>query len=313
MSRTRPGRMLTCAAVAAVCLAARPAAAQPGTTLEETAAPGANYDKAQFKLWYPAGVDHVQAILVLVPGSNGDGRAMADDPDWQAFASAHQLALVACRFTDKPHPEGFIEEYVDVGYGSGQALLDAVTSFARRSNHPELADAPFLLWGMSAGGEFNYEFTAWKPERVVAFVVNKGNIYYHALVSKAARSVPGMLFTGEKDLAYRIETIDGLFAVNRRGGALWALAREPGVGHVVGRSRDVALVLYEEALKLRVTPGSTVLKSIDEKTGLIGDLDQKTYRVMGEDRAPNYPTAWMPTERVAKAWRALVTGEPFEP
>ncbi len=304
--------MLTCAAAVVAGLVARPAGAQ-GLALEETAAPGANYDKAQFKLWYPAGVDQVQAILVLVPGSNGDGRGEADDPDWQAFAAAHQLAIVACRFTDRPHPEGFIEEYVDVSRGSGQALVDAVTSFARRSNHPELADAPFLLWGMSAGGEFNYEFTAWKPERVVAFVVNKGNIYYHALVSKAARSVPGILFTGEKDLAYRIDTINGLFAVNRRGGALWALAQEPGIGHAVGRSRDVALMLYEDALKLRVTPGSTVLKPIDEKAGFIGEIDGKTFKAMGEDRAPNYPTAWMPTERVAKAWRAVVAGAPFEP
>jgi poly(3-hydroxybutyrate) depolymerase len=306
--------MLTCAAaVVTAGLAARQGSAAQGLTLEETAAPGANYDKAQFRLWYPAGVDQVQAILVLVPGSNGDGRAEADDPDWQAFARAHQLALVACRFTDKPHPEGFIEEYVDVSRGSGQALVDAVMGFARRSNHPELADAPFLLWGMSAGGEFNYEFTAWKPERVVAFVVNKGNIYYHALVSKAARSVPGILFTGEKDLAYRINTINGLFAVNRRGGALWALAQEPGIGHAVGESRAAALVLYEDALKLRVTPGSTVLKPIDEKSGFIGEIDQKTYKALGEERTPNYPTAWMPTERVAKAWRAVVSGDAVEP
>ncbi len=49
---------------------------------------------------------------------------------------------------------------------------------------PEIAQAPLLLWGMSAGGEFNYEFVAWKPERVAAFVVNKGGIYYSALLSK---------------------------------------------------------------------------------------------------------------------------------
>ncbi len=99
---------------------------------------------------------------------------------------------------------------------------------------------------MSAGGEFNYEFVAWKPERVIAFVVNKGNIYYTALAPRAARNVPGVLFVGEKDLEYRINAIVGLFGINCRGGALWALAEEPGVGHVVGRSRDVAMVLFED-------------------------------------------------------------------
>ena len=84
---------------------------------------------------------------------------------------------------------------------------------------------------MSAGGEFNYEFVCWKPERVVAFVVNKGNIYYTALAPKAARSVPGILFTGGKDLEFRTSTITGLFAMNRRGG------RAVGAGRGAERRR----------------------------------------------------------------------------
>ena len=44
-------------------------------TLDETVAPGHNYDKAEFRLWYPDTAGPFQAIVVLVPGSNGDGRA----------------------------------------------------------------------------------------------------------------------------------------------------------------------------------------------------------------------------------------------
>ena len=170
-----------------------PAAAQApaGSVLDEQVTPGRNYDIAEFRLWLPNDVASVQAIAVLVPGSNGDGRGQIDDPVWQDFAVRHQLALVGVRLTDRPHDQGFIEEYVNVSQGSGQAFLDALNTFATRAKHPELATAPFLLWGMSAGGEFNYEFVCWKPERVVAFVVNKGNIYYTALASKEARSVPG--------------------------------------------------------------------------------------------------------------------------
>ena len=36
----------------------------------------------------------------------------------------------ACRFTDKPHDQSFIEEYVNVSKGSGQALLDVLAKFA---------------------------------------------------------------------------------------------------------------------------------------------------------------------------------------
>ena len=37
----------------------------------------------------------LRGVLVLVPGSNGDGRAMAQDTVWQAFAVKNQLAITA--------------------------------------------------------------------------------------------------------------------------------------------------------------------------------------------------------------------------
>jgi len=308
MVRTRHDRIVPAIAVFAAALSlSHPAAAQPpaDATLDEAVAPGNNYDKAEFRLWYPSDAGPLQAIVVLVPGSNGDGRAQVGDPVWRDFATRLKLALVGCRLTDKPHDQGFIEEYVNVSQGSGQALLDALTAFAGRSKHAELASAPLLLWGMSAGGEFNYEFVAWKPERVVAFVVNKGNIYYTALAPRAARNVPGILFTGGKDLEFRTSTITGLFAVNRRAGALWALAEEPSAAHVVGRSRDVATIFFEDVLAARA--GSLV-----EKSGFLGDLKAKTFEPVGEAGAPNHPTAWLPTLRVARAWQALVTETPFD-
>jgi pimeloyl-ACP methyl ester carboxylesterase len=176
-----------------------------------------------------------------------------------------------------------------------------------------LAEAPLLLWGMSAGGQFNYEFVAWKPERVLAFVVNKGGIYYSALLPPASRNVPGVLFVGGKDLEFRTNTIAGLFAVNRRAGALWAFAEEPSVAHIVGRSRDLALIFFEDVLPLRLPErDSTALRPIPESSGFLGDLKTKTFQKQTA-AAPNYPTAWLPTPRVARAWEALVTEKPFDP
>jgi dienelactone hydrolase len=285
---------------------------QTGTTFEETVPPGANYDKAQFRLWLPADSGKVRAVLVLTTGSNGDGRPMVDDAAWQSFARKNNVALVGCQITDKPHEQNFIEQYADVSKGSGQALLTALEKLAATSKHPEIANAPLLMWGMSAGGEFNYEFTAWKPERVLAFVANKGGIYYTALASQAARNVPGILFTGGNDLEFRTNTINGLFAVNRRAGALWALAEEPGVAHVIGRSKDMGAIFFEEMLALRLDDQGA-LKSISERSGFIGDLKAKTFQPMGNANAPNYPTAWLPSQKVARAWQALVTATPFDP
>jgi dienelactone hydrolase len=157
----------------------RPAGTASAATLDESAPPGNNYDKAEFRFWYPDSAGPLRALVVLVPGlERRRPAASRRRSSGGRFATRLNLGLVGCRFTDKQHEQMFIEHYVNVSKGTGQALLDALASFARRSGHAEVADAPLLLWGMSAGGEFNYEFAAWKPERVVAFVVNKGNVYY---------------------------------------------------------------------------------------------------------------------------------------
>jgi hypothetical protein len=131
-------------------------------------------------------------------------------------------------------------------------------------------------------------------------------------VPRAARDVPAMLFVGGKDLEFRTNTIAGLFAVNRRGGALWALAEEPSVGHVVGRSRDVSLVFFEDVLPLRLGSGGA-LKTIDAKSGFVGDIKTKTFQPPGTPPSTTSPMAWLPTERVARAWKAMTMETPFEP
>ena len=165
------------------------------STLDEAAPPGANYDKAEFRFWAPDGVAKLDGILVLNPGSNGEGRQMASDPVWRQWAASHKLAVIGTHFTDKV--PSFVEDYADVGKGSGPALINAINAFAKRSKHPELATAPLVLWGMSAGGEVNYELAAWKPERIAAFVVNKGNFYYTGIASKATRARSGAAVRGQ--------------------------------------------------------------------------------------------------------------------
>jgi len=291
-----------CLIAAVALIAARQAHSQ---TVDDSIPPGANFDKAQFRLWTPRTNEKLRALLVLVPGSNGDGRAMAEDTVWQAFATKNRLAIIACRFTDKPHDQGYIEDYVNVSRGSGQALLDAIGHFATQTGHAELSSAPLLLWGMSAGGQFDYEMAAWKPEKVAAFIVNKGGIYYTALTPRETRAIPAMLFIGGKDLEQRVHTITGLFALNRRGGALWALAEEPGVGHVVGKSRDVSMLFFEDVLAARLNQDGT-LKALSEAAGLVGDAKTHEFGPPPAKGTPNYPSVWLVTERVAKAWKDMM-------
>src|SRR5262245_52478847 len=86
----------------------------PARTIDESVPSGNNYDKAVFRLWLPEGLTSVRAVVVMTPGSNGDGRPQVESVGWQTFAAKNKVALVGCRFTDKPHDQGFIEEYVNV-------------------------------------------------------------------------------------------------------------------------------------------------------------------------------------------------------
>jgi dienelactone hydrolase len=213
--------------------------------------PGLNFAVASFRWWHPPGADALAGVIVLVPGSNSDGRAEADDPFWQAFARRHNLALVGCFFQDHPHENMNIEQYARASDGSGQALLDAVTALAKAAGHPEAATVPLLLWGHSAGGEFNYEFACWQPARVAAFVVNKGGYYYTHLAPAATRAVPGIFFVGGKDEAFRIQSIGGIVAVNRQAGADWKLVVDPNAGHEMGDTRDVAAEFFDGVISRR--------------------------------------------------------------
>ncbi len=43
--------------------------------LNDSIPPGKNFDKALFRLWYPDGLKSINGVVIMVPGSNGDGRA----------------------------------------------------------------------------------------------------------------------------------------------------------------------------------------------------------------------------------------------
>ena len=198
-----------------------------------------NYKTALFKSSFPRG-EEPKAILVLVPGSNHDGRDLVHSKAFKKFSKENECALIGCFFEDIDPTA--IEGYADASGGSGQALLD----FIEKEGWGHL---PIFLWGFSAGGQFNYEMTCWAPERIAGFVVNKGGFYYTALAPPATRATPGLFFIGNHDDLFRQYIVAGIYMMNKRDhNCIWQLVEEP-VGHDPGDSVELSLEFFKEILE----------------------------------------------------------------
>lgn len=285
-----------------------PAAAEPATgeplTWDFDAEPRnvPDTEVAQFRIWLPDPKRPVQGFVVLVPGSNGDGRGAVDDPEWQTLATEIGFGLVGCHFKGAGGGSGYCYAHT----GSGELLLDALDAFGREHQHPEAAKAPLLLWGHSAGGQFNYNFACWKPERTLAFIVNKGGFYYDTPAKAATRAVPAILFSGETDTAERNRNIATLFETGRSGGALWALCVERGVGHGLGSSREIAGKFFRAIVKARLDPTPAApIKRLTVADGVLLGAEDSVAVPAAQFKGTARKASWLPDAELAAAVAAV--------
>ena len=61
--------------------------------IEDSITNGGNFEKAAFRLWVKKDIKTIRGIIVLVPGSNRDGRNMVNDTTWQNLAIRHNFCF----------------------------------------------------------------------------------------------------------------------------------------------------------------------------------------------------------------------------
>jgi len=269
----------------------------------------ANFSKAAFRFWSPDYDRPIRAIVVLIPPNDRDGRPMLEDSAWQDFARRNRLALVSCYMKGRDTSES---AYFEAASGTGYALQDSLEDFAHKSSRPEVSLAPLLLYGESNGGVFDYFFTIWKPERVMAFVVNKAGGGAHPEPDPASYGVPGLFFLGLKDTEVRIENVTRIWTEGRKEGALWALAPQPESGHEFSRTPAIARVFFDAVLNVRLPEGASQLRPMQENQGWVGDLTTHEIHPATPDNTPSLKDAWLPDETSAAAWKEFViSGTPL--
>lgn len=269
-----------------------------------------NFDIAHFTVWVPnpADVSNLKAIVVLANHSNSNGLGLVYDKAWQDFAKANNVGLLAFRLENLNSKLDMDEMYPEAQKGSGDALLLALEAIANKNNIASIAALPFLFRGYSAGGMFGYNFSAYKPDRVIAFSNIRG--WYLNPTSTVNNGIPGLFLIAELDTEQVVDNINPVVRMKeivqakRKQGALWSYAIEAHMDHGddISKSDELTRLFFSTAMKYRLTNGSNNLVSVPESSGWLGDNTSVLVYSYG-----NYPTdksdaSWLIDEPFAKKW-----------
>jgi hypothetical protein len=267
------------------------------------------------RLWIPNDVTVIRGVIVIGNGAGGDQRGQTAESDWQALARAHGFALMGTHGYICYHSDAVVNAEVPV-------LLGDLAWYATASGHPEVANLPFVLAGWSGGGQIAYGINTNMPERVIAFIVNKGANYVPEPPSAAALKTPSIFVGGQFDVGVGRTGIMDRFEANRPRGALWALAFEHNTGHAEGNVDGMFFTLFDHAIRARYPAGATPLNGpvtlldLPETSGWLATKPTVANGLSGKvypyaDYTGDRTTAcWLMDEGVANLYRGFATYNP---
>jgi poly(3-hydroxybutyrate) depolymerase len=266
-----------------------------------------NFSKASFFLRLPEKVKKPRYILVLVPGYNGNGNGLLKNEKWLAFAEQTQGAIVACTFKSMKKGSGRAVHYAAAQHGSGAALEKAIKQLDAKDQH-SLKDLPLLIYGHSAGGQFAYGFSCHNPKRMIGFGATKGGYYFPKPID-GSYEVPGLIVSGQKDLARRRIGIRKIYELNRAKGAPWCWL-EDNTGHGQAKTLSVVIPYFTELLRMQLG-GEQGLPDRSKLVGVSVDLVNKEI-LNGEKKFSAKDTdlkqGWLPSKSIFDAWSQLDIG-----
>jgi pimeloyl-ACP methyl ester carboxylesterase len=294
---------------------------------EPSSEPGGLIFPVNYTIWLPPGVEAIRGVIVhqhgCGEGSCKSGLTGAYDLHWQALAKKHDCALLSPSYEQPDKAE--CQMWCDPRNGSAAAFKRCLADLGKKSSHPELADAPWALWGHSGGGHWAGGMVLTHPERVVAAWLRSGvpmltddpkraTIKTH-IIPDAALKVPMMCNPGTKEgVTIKEGRFAGVWPANetffktvRGKGGLIGVAVDPLTSHECGNQRYLAILWLDACLEARLpAKASDTLKSMPTSDAwlapLLGAEAVPTSSFKGEVNQ----ASWLPNGAVAKAWMHYV-------
>ncbi|MBL8827541.1 MAG: hypothetical protein JNM18_11235 [Planctomycetaceae bacterium] len=280
-----------------------------------------------YTIWIPPGVKLVRGVIVhqhgCGEGSCKSGLTGAYDLHWQALAKKHDCALLAPSY-EQPQTAD-CQMWCDPRNGSGAAFKKCLVDLGTKSGHPELAKAPWALWGHSGGGHWAGGMTLVYPERVVAAWLRSGvpllkedpkrlTIKVHT-VPDAALHVPIMCNPGTQE---GVTVKDGRFALVwpaneaffnevRGKGGLVSVAVDPLTAHECGNQRYLAIPWLDACLSARLPQvAGEPLRPMPTSDVWLGPITGGEAVPMRKFTGDPLTAAWLPSETLARQWMQYV-------
>jgi hypothetical protein len=280
-----------------------------------------------YTMWIPPGVKTLRGVVVhqhgCGEGSCKSGLTGAYDLHWQALAKKHDCALLSPSYEQPEKAD--CQMWCDPRNGSSNSFLVALTDLGLKSEHRELSDVPWALWGHSGGGHWAGGMVLLHPERVVAAWLRSGvpflaanpnrpGIKPHLLPSNALK-VPLMCNLGTKegvtDKGSRFAGVwvenEAFFTKVRGQGGLVGVAVDPLTAHECGNQRYLAIPWLDACLTARLpkAAGDPLRPMPTDTAWLAPPLGGEAVPAAKWTGDP-LKAAWLPDETTAKLWAEYV-------
>lgn len=263
------------------------------------------------QLRLPPDGEPARCVLVLVnwPMSRG----VFESPRWRESLDSLGCAMLLATF-DAPTDQDLPPEQQPVrnaAVGGAEALSILLERFAVRVRHPELRSVPLLFWGFSASGSFGTTFGGLHPERTIAVVRFQSHTRTIPVDHRRIKEIPHLLIAGGDDETAGTEDALRMWNGGRRAGAPWTFVIQPGIGHGQGlaEATDLTLAWIIGVVRQR-TAGRGGLTEIDSESTWYGHLRTLTTAPGLPDPSQELESSWLPDERTARLWRALMAAKP---
>ena len=196
-----------------------------------------------------------------------------------------------------------------------KAAVEGLNQCGAAKGHPELAHAPLIGVGHSAGGLVTRVLDR-EAERAVTYAIDCSWVVKPESISEEFAEVPAMFTMGELPDAFKmLPAIPNAYEPARKKGLPWGLGLQPGCKHDWGNASTMMVPFIKGVAEFRIPDdwdprsGPAQLVEMKQEDGWLGDRStmgshMATVASWSDYQGDKSAAAWFPDRATAYVWRA---------